>query len=52
MRGFAVGPHFTIFVLFFAGALIEALRHGDWLMAAVFVGLGVMFLRVKAPAPN
>ena len=39
------GPNFAVFVLFFGVALIEAARHGDWLIVAVFVALGILFLR-------
>jgi uncharacterized membrane protein len=49
MRGFTVSPNFTIFVIFFGAALVEAVRHGDWVMALVFVVLGALFLRVKEP---
>lgn len=52
MRGFTVGPNFTVFIIFFGAALVESLRHGDWLMALVFVVLGALFLRVKRPTPE
>lgn len=32
----------TIFLLFFGIALIEATQKGDWLLAALFLALGVM----------
>lgn len=35
---------FTVFVLFFAAALIDALRHGEWTMCVVYIGLGLLFL--------
>lgn len=52
MRGFAVNQNFTVFIIFFGAALVESLRHGDWLMALIFVVLGAMFLRVKTPTPS
>jgi hypothetical protein len=35
---------FTVFVLFFGIALIEALQKGNWLEAVLFLGVGVMSL--------
>lgn len=39
------GPNVAIFILFFGIALVEAFQLRNWLMAALFVLLGVMFLR-------
>jgi hypothetical protein len=36
--------NFTVFVLFFGIALIEALQKGNWLEAVLFLGVGVMSL--------
>jgi hypothetical protein len=47
VRKLRIGPDFTVFILFFGGALFEALRHGDWLMATIFVALGLLFLRAE-----
>lgn len=36
--------NFTVFILFFAIALIEALKNHNWLEALLFLGLGIMSL--------
>jgi hypothetical protein len=36
--------NFTVFVLFFGIALIEALQKGNWLEAVLFLGVGIMSL--------
>jgi len=38
-------PNITIFIIFFGIALIEAVQKGDWLLASLFLILGIMFLR-------
>ncbi|MEK7662351.1 MAG: hypothetical protein AAB355_02580 [Patescibacteria group bacterium] len=38
-------PNLTIFLLFFGLALIEAIQKENWLEAAIFLILGIMFLR-------
>jgi hypothetical protein len=45
MSKLRVGSGVTIFVLFFGMALLDAGRHGEWVMAALYVALGVLFLR-------
>lgn len=37
--------NFAVFVLFFGLALVEALKNGNWLEAALFAGLGILSLR-------
>jgi hypothetical protein len=39
-----VSSDFTIFVLFFGVALLDALRHGEWAMSILYVGLASVFL--------
>ena len=39
-----MGTNFAVFVLFFAIALIEALKNHNWLEAILFVLLGILFL--------
>ncbi len=51
MARLRVGPNFTIFALFFGAALLESVRHGDWLMAVIFIALAVLFMLVE-PAPR
>lgn len=36
--------NFAIFVIFFGIALIEAVQQSNWLEAALFITLGVLFL--------
>jgi hypothetical protein len=45
-----LGPNVAIFILFFGVALVEAFQQGNWLLAGLFLALGVMFVnsdRVK-----
>ncbi len=46
MKNFKIGANFAVFVLFFGIALIEAFKNQNWLEAALFVLLGLMFLWV------
>jgi hypothetical protein len=39
------GPNVAIFILFFGVALVEAFQSQNWLLAALFLLLGAMFLR-------
>jgi len=36
--------NFTVFILFFGVALIQALQNNDWLQAGLFAALGVLSL--------
>lgn len=36
--------NFAVFVLFFGLALVEAIKKNNWLEAALFCGLGLLFL--------
>ena len=40
---------FTVFILFFGLALIEAFASGHWFRAAFFAGVGVAFLLLARP---
>ncbi|MCR4313082.1 MAG: hypothetical protein NUV58_02445 [Candidatus Roizmanbacteria bacterium] len=40
-----MGQNITVFILFFGIALVEAFQSRNWLLATLFVLLGVMFLR-------
>jgi hypothetical protein len=44
MKQIKPGPGFTIFMLFFALALIDAIRLQDWLKVSFWAGIGVVFL--------
>lgn len=39
------GSNMTIFILFFGVALVEAFQSRNWLLAILFILLGIMFLR-------
>lgn len=36
--------NFAVFIIFFGLALVEALQHGNWIEAALFLALGVLSL--------
>ena len=40
-----IKQNMAVFILFFGIALIEAFRSGKWLLALLYVTLGIMFLR-------
>lgn len=44
MKQIKPGPGFTVFMLFFALALIDAIRIQDWLKVSFWVGIGIVFL--------
>ena len=48
MRRLSFGSNSAVFVLFFGVALIEAIRHGDWMIAAIFLALGILSMRGDA----
>jgi len=45
MKTPTLGPNVAVFVLFFGVALLDALRSQDWLRAAFWVAIGLVFLR-------
>ena len=45
MRNLRIGSNVAVFVLFFGVALLDALRSGDWVRAAFWVAIGLVFLR-------
>jgi hypothetical protein len=44
MFGIKFGPNFAVFVLFFGVAVLEAARNADWLKAAFWFAIGLVFL--------
>jgi hypothetical protein len=44
MRKIKLGTNFTIFLLFFGLALLEALQTRDWIRAAFWLALAFVFL--------
>ena len=49
MRRPLLGPGFTVFVLFFGLALLDAFRSRDWVHAAFWVAIGAVFLWADQP---
>lgn len=45
MRGLTFGTNVTVFLLFFGLSLLEAFDTGNWLKAAFWVAIGLVFLR-------
>ena len=44
MKRIRFSTNFTVFVLFFGVAAIEAIRTRDWLMSAFWAAIGIVFL--------
>jgi len=45
MKSPGLGANVTVFLLFFGVALLDALRSQEWLRAAFWVAIGLVFLR-------
>jgi uncharacterized membrane protein len=45
MKTPSLGANVTVFLLFFGVALLDALRSQDWLRAAFWIAIGLVFLR-------
>jgi len=52
MRNLRFGTNVTIFLLFFGISLLDAVRSHDWLRAALWFALGLVFLRADALKPR
>jgi len=52
MRALRFGSNSAVFVLFFGVALLEALRHADWVFALIFLALGIMSVRSDTKQPT
>jgi hypothetical protein len=44
MKKVRIGVNFTVFLLFFGVALLEAFQSRNWLKAAFWVAIGIVFL--------
>lgn len=44
MKKIKVGTNFTVFILFFGVALLEAFQTYNWLKAVFWLGIGIAFL--------
>jgi hypothetical protein len=44
MKKLRIGVNFTVFLLFFGVALLEALQAQNWLKSAFWVAIGTVFL--------
>lgn len=52
MRQLRLGTNVTVFLLFFGIALLDAFHSRDWLRAAFWCAIGVVFLRADALKPK
>ena len=43
------GPNFTIFLLFFGVATLEALQTANWIRAGFWLAIGCVFLYMDRP---
>ncbi len=48
MKNLKFGANLAIFILFFGIALIEAIQKDNWVEAALFLALGLLFLWADA----
>jgi hypothetical protein len=44
MKNVRIGVNFTVFLLFFGVALLEAFQSQNWLKAAFWLAIGMVFL--------
>lgn len=44
MKKIKLGTNFAVFIIFFALALVEAIRNQNWLSAVLFFALGLLSL--------
>lgn len=44
-----LGTNTAIFIIFFGISLLEAFRERNWLLAGLFLALGLVFLRADNP---
>ena len=49
MRKIRFGTNFTIFLLFFGVATLEALQTANWIRAAFWLAIGCVFLYMDRP---
>jgi hypothetical protein len=49
MRKIGIRSNFTIFLLFFGVATLEAFQTQNWIKAAFWVAIGLVFLMVDSP---
>ena len=52
MRHLKIGSNVAVFLLFFGISLLEAFRSHDWLGAALWYSIGLVFLRADALKPR
>jgi hypothetical protein len=48
MNSFRLGTNVTVFLLFFGISLLDAVRSHDWLSSALWLAIGLVFLRADA----
>ena len=44
MKAYKIGTGFTVFIIFFGVAVIEALQKRDWLWVGLWLIIGLVFL--------
>lgn len=44
MKGVSLGANFTVFLLFFGIATLEAFQERNWLKASFWLAIGIVFL--------
>jgi len=49
MNGFRLSTNFTIFVLFFGVATLEAFQTHNWIRAAFWLAIAIVFLMADKP---
>jgi len=49
MKNFKMGTNFTVFLLFFGVAVIEAIQTRNWLKCIFWLAIGIVFLVADNP---
>ena len=44
VKGIRIGANFTVFLLFFGVAVLEAFQTQNWIKAAFWLAIGIVFL--------
>ena len=52
MQQVRFGTNFTVFLLFFGIAMLDAFHTHDWVRAAFWCAIGIAFLRADALKPR
>lgn len=52
MKRISLGANFTIFLLFFGVAALEAFESRSWVKAAFWLAIGIVFLAADSRVPD